>query len=111
MIEGEVRAGSVCRPSQGLVLIKLSIPTTKSPLHEWVTPEDLATRFLRFFAAFTVALALSSCAGVQRGQSSDRINGMVTSVVDGAEKPVLLLMWRRGFARSTRPESATRCFF
>ncbi len=45
-------------------------------------------RFSYLFCSLITALAITSCAGVQRGQSSDRINGLVTSMVDGEEKPV-----------------------
>ncbi len=38
--------------------------------------------------ALASVLRISACAGVQQGQSSDRINGLVTSVVDGGERPV-----------------------
>lgn len=36
------------------------------------------------------ALVLPSCTGAQRGGTSDRINGLVTTVVDGEEVPVAL---------------------
>ena len=53
-----------------------------------MTEEEAVTRFLYLFCSLTLALAITSCAAVPRGQSSDRINGLVTSMVDGEEKPV-----------------------
>ena len=45
-------------------------------------------RSIQFIFLVASLMSLASCAGVQRGQSSDRINGLVTSMIDGEERPV-----------------------
>jgi len=42
---------------------------------------------LRLSLLLLAALVMSACAGPQPGSSSDRINGLVTSMVDGEERP------------------------
>jgi hypothetical protein len=47
-------------------------------------------RVVHLSALVALILSVTACAGVQKGQPIDRINGLVSSVVDGVEKPVAI---------------------
>lgn len=46
------------------------------------------TDCLRVSLLLIASLVMAACAGPQQGQSSDRIHGLVTTMVDGQERPV-----------------------